>query len=90
MEDIKNIGLPSKAVLILKSCLKEKDLRQFDDKQNANTFKNFYSKLASDLVVKIRTGKKGFGENSVEKYYSPMNISSNPFKFRKRKGWKDL
>ena len=30
---------------------------QFDDKQNVNTFKNFYSKLASNLVKKLPTVK---------------------------------
>ena len=50
---LKNFGLPSKAVPISKICLKENNLTQFGDKQNANTFKNFYSKLQSDLVEKL-------------------------------------
>ena len=50
---LKNIGLPSKAALISKICLKENDFTQFDDKQNANIFENFYLKLASDLAEKL-------------------------------------
>ena len=81
---LKSIGLTSNAVQISKICLKEYDFTQFDDKRNAKTFKNFYSKLPSDQT-NIRTGKHVFGENSVEKYYSAMNIPSNSFKFRSAK-----
>ena len=52
-----NIGLPSKAALISKICLKENHFTQVDDKQNANTFKNFYSKLASNLVENFQKRK---------------------------------
>ena len=82
---LKNIGLHSKADQISKICLKENDFTQFDDNQKANSFKNFYSKLASDLVEKLPTAKNIFGENSVEKYYSAMNMTSNSFKFRNAK-----
>ena len=77
--------MTSKAVQISKLCLKQYDFTQFDDKQNANTFKSFYSKLASDQVEKLPTGKHILGENSVEKYFSAMNIPSNSFKFRNAK-----
>ena len=56
-EILKNIGLPSKAVPISKMSLKKNNFTQFDDKQNANTFTNFYSKLATDLVEKLPTAK---------------------------------
>ena len=82
---LKSIGLTSNAVQISKICLKEYDFTQFDGKRNAKTFKNFYSKLPSDQVGKLLAGKHVFGENSVEKYYSAMNIPSNSFKFRSAK-----
>ena len=63
---LKNIGLPSKAAPISKICLKENDSTQFDNQQNANTFKNFYSKLASDLVEKLPTAKI-FSEKTLER-----------------------
>ena len=77
--------MPSKAGPISKICLNENHFTQFDDKQTANTFKNFYSKLASDLVEKLPTAKNIFRENLVKKYYSAMNIPSNSFKFRNAK-----
>ena len=82
---LKNIGLASKAAPISKIYLKENHFTQFDDKQNANTFKNFYAKLASDLVEKRPAVKNIFRENSVKKYYSAMNIPSNSFNFRNTK-----
>ena len=85
MGTVKKIGLPSKATPISKICLKENDFPQFDDKQNANTFKNFYSKLVSDLAAKLPTAKNTFRENSAKKYYSAMNIPSSSFKFRNAK-----
>ena len=81
---LKNTGLPSKAASISKICVKENDFPQFDDKQNANTFKNFYSKLASDLVEKLPTAKNTFRKKFVKKYYSAMN-NSNSFKLRNAK-----
>ena len=82
---LKNFDLRSKAAPISKMCLKENRFTQFDDKHKANNFKNFYSKLASDLVEKLPTAKNIFRENSVKKYHSAMNIPSNSFKFRNTK-----
>ena len=44
----------------------------FDDKQNENTFKNFFLQLAPDLVNKLLTAKNIFRENSVKKEYSAI------------------
>ena len=38
-----------------------------------------------DLVEKLPIVKNIFGENSVEKYYSAMNIPSSSFKFKNAK-----
>ena len=85
MEGIKKIGLLSKAAPISRICIKENNFRKFNNKRNANTFNNSYSKLASDLVEKLPTVKNIFRGNSVRKYYSTMNIASNSFKFRDTK-----
>ena len=77
--------MPSKAASILKICLKDNHFTPFDDKQNANNFKNFYSKLAS-VVEQLPIAKNIFRGNSVKKYYSAMNIPSNSFEFRNTKG----
>ena len=71
---LKNIGLHSKAAPISKICLKESNFTQFDDEQNANTFKNFHSNLPADLVEKLATAKNIFRKNSVKKYCSAMNV----------------
>ena len=62
----KSISLPSQAAIISKICLEENPFTQFDDKQNPSTFKNFYSKLASDLVEKLPTAKNIFRGNCKE------------------------
>ena len=77
--------MPSKAARISKICLRENDFTQFDDKQNAITFKNSYSKFASDLVEKLPIAKNVFRENSVKKYCSAINVPPNSFKFRSTK-----
>ena len=79
---MKTIALTSKAVQISKRCLAENDFTQL---MTNKTCKNFYSKLPSDLVKKLPTAKNIFGENSIEKYYSTMNIPSNSYKFRNGK-----
>ena len=69
-----------------KLCLKENHFTQFYDIQNANTFKNFYSKLASELVKNLPTVKNIFSGNSVKKsLLLSRNIPSNSFKFRNTK-----
>ena len=42
--------MPSKAAQTSKICINENDFTQFDGKQNVNTFKNVYSKVASDVA----------------------------------------
>ena len=74
--------MSSKKAQASKICLKEGNVLQFDDKKNANTFKNFYSNLASDLVAKLPIAKNIFGEKSVQEYYSTKNIPFNSFKFK--------
>ena len=76
--------MPSKAALTSKICLKENYFTQFDDKQNANTFENFYSKLASGLFEKLPNGEKYF-QRKLCKEIVLMNIPSNSFKFRNTK-----
>ena len=62
-------------------CLSENNLLQFNEKKNANSFKDFYSNLAADLVNRLPAAKNIFGINSVKEYYSALNIPSGSFKF---------
>ena len=48
---LKLLGLPTKKGLISNICLKKDDKISFDDKANANTFKEFFCNLANDLVA---------------------------------------
>ena len=65
-----------------KICLRENNynLLQFNEKKNGNTFRDFYSNLAADLVNRLPTTKSIFGMNSVKEYYSALNIASDSFK----------
>ena len=82
--EINSLSLSSSSS-ISKICLKENHFTQFDGKKNSNTFQNFYSKLASNLVEKIPTVENIFRENLVQKYYSAMSEPANSFKFRNAK-----
>ena len=55
---------------------------QFNEKKNTNTFKDFYSKLAADLVNRLPAAKSIFGMNSVKEYYSALKIPSESFKLQ--------
>ena len=63
-------------------CLRENNLLQFNEKKNANTFKNFYSNLTAELVNRLPTAKNIFGINSVKEYYSALNIPFDSFKLQ--------
>ena len=65
-----------------KICLRENNLLQFNEKKNANTFKDFYSNLAVDLVNRLPGAKNIFDMNSVKEYYSALNVPSGSFKFQ--------
>ena len=63
-----------------KICLREINFLQFNEKKNANTFKDFY--LAADLVNRLSAAKNIFGINSVKESYSALNIPSDSFKLQ--------
>ena len=56
----------------------------FNEKKNANTFKDFYRNLAVDLVNQLPATKNIFGTNSVKEHYSGvlLNIPSDSFKIQ--------
>ena len=79
---LKSLGLPSKKRSISNICLKKDDKISFDDKTSANTFKEFYCNLASDLVAKLPPPSNRFGITSVRKYYQDVfNLLPCKFKF---------
>ena len=81
-KSLKSLGLPSKKGTISNICLKKDDKIYFDDKINANTFKEFFCNLASDLVAKLPLPSKRFGLNTVRSYYQDiLGLLPSKFKF---------
>ena len=78
---LKTLGLPSKKGSISKICLKKDEKTSFDDKTNANIFKEFFCNLASDLVAKLPSPSNRFEINSVRDYYQNF-LDLIPSKFR--------
>ena len=63
-------------------CLKKDDKISFDDKTSANTFKEFFCNLASDLVAKLPPPSKRFGLDTVRNYYEDiLGLLPSKFKF---------
>ena len=46
-------------------CLKKDDKTSFDDRTNANTFKELFCNLASDLIPKLSPPSNEFGASSL-------------------------
>ena len=61
-------------------CLKKDDKISFNDKKNANTFRQFFCNLASDLVAKLPLHSNEFGIISVRNYCQII-LNLLPFKF---------
>ena len=76
---LKKLGLPSKNESSSKICLGTKDKVSFDNKENAETLKDFYENLANDLVNKLPLPTYKFGRERVKEYYKPLNIESKNF-----------
>ena len=79
---LKSLGLPSKkGSNISNICLKKDDKINFDEKTNANTFKEFYCNLAGDLLKKLPPPSNKLGITSVRNFYQTM-LDQLPFKFK--------
>ena len=77
-----SLGIPSKKGTISSTCLKKDDKTCFDDKTTANTFQEFFFKLASDLVAKIPLPSKRFGLDTARNYYQDiLGLLPSKFKF---------
>ena len=73
--------LTSKKRTISSICLKKDDIISFDDKTNANTFKEFFCNLVSNLVAKLPLPSKRFGLDTVPNYYQDI-LGLLPCKFK--------
>ena len=78
---LESLGLLSKKGTISNICLK-KDNKICFDKTNANTFKEFFCNLASDLVAKLPLPSKRFGLDTVRNYCQDiLGLLPSKFKF---------
>ena len=73
------MGLPNKNGPPSNICLGEKDKVSFYNKENAETFKNFYENLASDLVNKLPLPTHKFSKEKIKDFYKPLNIENENF-----------
>ena len=79
---LKSLGLPSKKGTSSTICPKKDDKICFDDKTNANTFKELFCNLASDLVAKLPLPSKRFGLDTARNYYQDiLGLLPSKFKF---------
>ena len=78
-ESLKSLGLPSKQDKPSKICLNKDDEHCFDDQINSDTFKNFFSTLAKELVNRLPNPPGKFGTESVKKYYKHLNVGKKTF-----------
>ena len=65
----KIFSLPCKKGSASNIFLKRNDKISVDEKTNANTFKEFFYNLTSDLVAKLLHPSNEFGISSVRNYY---------------------
>ena len=79
---LKSSGFPCGKGSISNICLKKDDKTSFDDKTNANTFKEFFCNLTSDLVAKLPPPVNEFGISSMRNYYQNiLDLLPNKFNF---------
>ena len=79
---LKSLGLLCKKGSISNISLKKDDKIRFDGKTNANTFKEFFCNLASDLVAKLPPPSNKFAVSSLRCYYQKfLDLLLSKFKF---------
>ena len=69
---LKSLGLPSKKSSSATICLEKDGILSFDNKTNAEIFKDFYSNLANNLVKKRPTPPNKYGKTAVNNYYKKL------------------
>ena len=65
-----------------KICLEKDSITNFDDKKNANIFRNFYNSLADDLLNNLPPSPMRFGLPSVYQHdEKTLKLPRSSFKF---------
>ena len=78
-KSLKNLGLPSKNEPSAKICLGSKEKVSFDNQENAESFKDFYENLATNLVNEFPLPTNKFVKENIKDYYKPLNIENKNF-----------
>ena len=78
---LKSLGLSETKKSGAKICLKKDNKFSSDSKTNSETFMDFFSNLASDLINKLPAAPNRFGMNTVETYYRKYNLNGKDFSF---------
>ena len=79
---LKSLGLPCKKGSISNICLKKDERTSFDDKTNANAFKEFVCNLASNLIAKLPPRSNKFGISTVRNYcQNILDLLPNKYSF---------
>ena len=82
MESCEIFRLSHQKGTISNICLKKDDKICYDDKANANAFKDFFCNLASYLVAKLPPPSNRFGLDTVRNYYQDiLGLFPSKFKF---------
>jgi len=82
-KSLQMLGLSNKNRSPSNICLGDKDKVSFDNKENAETFKNFDENLSSDLVNKLPLPTDNFGKEKIKDFYKHLNIENNNFSLKK-------
>ena len=80
-KSLKSLGLPSKESSSAMICLEKDGILSFDPKTNAETFKDFYSNLANNLVKKFPTPPNKYGKTAVNNYYKKTKFKGKELFF---------
>ena len=70
----KSLGFSKTEVSASKMCLESEGKLSFDPKENSEIFKDFFSKLATNLLSKLPLAPKKFGMDTVEAIEIILNL----------------
>ena len=82
MENPQDYGTTIQKEFTDQICLEKDSITNFDDKKNANIFRNFYNSPADDLLNNLPPAPMRFGLHSVHQYYEKtLKLPHSNFKF---------
>ena len=76
---LRKLGVPSKEKSMPAISLKKDGKVIFDSKSICRIFKDFFANLSTNLVKDLPTPTNTFGMDSIQKYYSDLNLQNQHF-----------